>query len=415
MSGHLERARVLMAQSRWELAEESLRLELSSSPEAAFPHALLALCLAEQEKNKEALAEAEAAVHREPDGAFYHYVHGHVLRDMKRLDEARAAAREAIRLDPESADFFALESSILLGKRRWEPALKAAQKGLELDAEHVGCANLQALALRQMGRKSEAGAAMDTALARDPENALSHANQGWTLLDRGDTKKALEHFREALRIDPDFAWAREGIVTALKARYPVYGWILRYYLWMAKLRSGVQWGLIIGAFLASRVIRSVADTNPELGPVLWPLFGLYIAFCLLTWIADPLFNLLLRLNRFGRLALTREEIVASNWVGALILAAVGSLLLWAFQGEEHWLAATLVSVAMILPVAGTFASEPGSARTALTLYTLLLGAGAVTGVALLLLGSSAGNTVLVLFFLGWFVFQWVALGVHSRQ
>jgi tetratricopeptide (TPR) repeat protein len=415
MSGHLERARVLMAQSRWELAEESLRLELASSPEAAFPHALLALCLSEQEKNKEALAEAEAAVHREPDGAFYHYVHGHVLRDMKRLDEALAAAGEAIRLDPESADFFALESSILLGKRRWERALKSAQHGLELDAEHVGCANLQALALRQLGRKSEAGAAIDTALARDPENALSHANQGWTLLDRGDTKKALEHFREALRIDPDFAWAREGIVTALRARYPIYGWILRYYLWMSKLRSGVQWGLIIGAFVASRVIRSVARTNPELGPILWPLFGLYIAFCLLTWIADPLFNLLLRLNRFGRLALTREEIVASNWVGGLLLMAVGSLLCWAVQGGEHWLAATLVSVAMVLPVAGTFASERGRVRTALTLYTLLLGAAAVTGFVLLLLGSSAGNTVLVLFFLGWFVFQWVALGAHSRQ
>jgi len=36
--------------------------------------------------------------------------------------------------------------------------------------------------------------------------------------------------------------------------------------------------------------------------VIYGLLVAYMAFALLTWLADPLFNLLLRFSRFGRLA-----------------------------------------------------------------------------------------------------------------
>ena len=60
------------------------------------------------------------------------------------------------------------------------------------------------------------GKAME-ALGRNPENAHTNANQGWSLLHGGQPGKALEHFREALRLDPDLEFARAGMVEALKA------------------------------------------------------------------------------------------------------------------------------------------------------------------------------------------------------
>ena len=94
------------------------------------------------------------------------------------------------------------------------------------------------MALVQLGRKDEAQQTLGSALANDPENALTHANQGWALLHRGDHAKALEHFREALRIDPELDWARAGIVEALKARHLIYRVMLRFFLWMGRQSQG---------------------------------------------------------------------------------------------------------------------------------------------------------------------------------
>ena len=118
----------------------------------------------------------------------------------------------------------------------------------------------------KLGRRGEAGAASTRQLSRDPEDAYSHANQGWTLLHRGDPRKALEHFRESLRLDPDLEWARAGIVEALKARYVVYRWVLMYFLFMARFSERAQWIILLGGYLGYRMLINVAKSHPPLAP-----------------------------------------------------------------------------------------------------------------------------------------------------
>ena len=156
-----------------------------------------------------------------------------VLDDRRRYPEARTAIEEAIRLDAADADYFALLSNIEFQEYRWQDSLSAAEQGLLFDAEHIGCTNLRAMALVKLGRKAEAGVTIDAALAKNPDNSITHANQGWTLLEKGDPKKALEHFREALRLDPENEWARRGTVEALKARNNAHAQILPFVLCVA--------------------------------------------------------------------------------------------------------------------------------------------------------------------------------------
>ena len=314
MSPHLQRALMLYEQSRHELAEEQLRQALAGEPDDPHAHALLALCLARREKFEEAADEARQAVHLAPDFDFAHYAHASVLLDRNHLDAAQRAIEEALRLAPEDADYWALLSQIRIDQRQWFPALEAAENGLRFTPDHVACTNLRAIALVKLGRKSEAGATIDAALARNPDNSVTHANQGWTLLEQNQPAKALEHFRESLRLDPTNEWARAGIVEALKARNIVYGAMLRYFLWMSKLPTKVQWAVILGGYFLNRMLGAAAGTNPDLAPWILPIRILYIAAALLTWTADPLFNLLLRVNRFGRLALSDEQRIASSWL-----------------------------------------------------------------------------------------------------
>ena len=48
----------------------------------------------------------------------------------------------------------------------------------------------------------------------------------------------------------------------------------------------------------------------------------YVGFALLTWIGDPIFTLLLRLDPFGRLVVTDEQRMRSNLVGAALVIVV---------------------------------------------------------------------------------------------
>src|SRR6185436_9021657 len=111
-----------------------------------------------------------------------------------------------------------------------------------------------------------------------PENAFTHANQGWTYLNKGEPKKALEHFRESLRLDPANEWARHGIVEALKARNIIYAVMLKYFLWMARLSRGARWGIILGGYFGIQLLASMARSNPAIAPWILPLRILYITF-----------------------------------------------------------------------------------------------------------------------------------------
>ncbi len=416
MNAHFRRAALLMQQSRTDLAEQELRLALADDPNEARAHGLLAVCLAQREAFREALVEAGQAVHLAPDDSFTHYTLSGVLYHSNRPQEAEQAIQEAIRLDPTDPDYFARLASIRFDLRNWNGALEAAGLGLQFDPEHAQCINLRAMALVKLGRQDEAGAALETALQRDPENALTHANQGWRLLEQGEHRKALEHFREALRIDSELDYARHGIVEALKARHFIYRVMLGYFLWMAKLSERAQWGVIIGGYVGYRLLRNVARNNPALQPWIMPLLILYIAFAIMTWVSSPLFNLLLRLNRFGRLALSREQIVTSNWVGLCVAGAVVSLLLYFTVGGDGPLVSALVCGLLIPPLATIYQCERGWPRITSVLITIALTAAGVTSAALVWSSQFlAEESARLASGLGWLLFFPFLLGAIGFQ
>ncbi len=408
MNAARERAIVLFQQKRHDLAEKELRQLLAAEPHDAHAHALLALCMAHQNKLDEAIAEARQAVHLAPDFDFAHYAMARVLCDQDKETDAEAAIQEAIRLEPNGADNFALLAGIRYDLRRWEEALAAADQGLAADPEHVSCTNLRAMVLVKLGRRPEAKASLGTALSKDPDNATTHANQGWALLHDGEAHAAMEHFREALRLNPQQEWARQGILEALKARNIIYRWMLLYFLWMSRLSSRAQWGVIIGGYVAYRLLGGITKTNPELAPLLMPLMGLYLIFVILSWTAAPLFDLILRLDRFGRYALSREQIVASNWVGGCLLGGILMAGVGFLTHIYQFILGGIACAAMMLPVAGTFSCTHKRGRKVLTCYTLALAVAGLLGMVLALAGIPAAAHCGMLFLLGFFGFGWVA-------
>lgn len=357
MTSARQRAFLLLQQGRVDLAETELRRALAEDPNDAETHALLALALCDLSREAEALEEANRAIGLAPELTPAHLARSQALLQLDRAADAEASAREAIRIDPADADAFAALSAALTARRQRQEALDAAEQALRLDPEHPSATNLRAIALVRLGRRDEASGAIEGALSRDPENAVSHANRGWTLLHQNDVKGAMLSFREALRLEPGNEWARSGILEAMKARNPVYRGLLAYFLWMDRLSSGQRWGVIIGGYLAARLV-----------PFLWIV---YLPVVLLTWTGDSFFSLLLLLDPFGRLVLNREEKAVAALVGTCLIGGLGLGIAGLAGAPEALFPVGLGLMALAIPIAGTARAPEGKRRLSV-LYTAAL-------------------------------------------
>lgn len=408
MSAHLSRAQLLLQQSRPADAEREAGLAVAQAPDHPHAHALLALSRLELKKHALALMASRTALGLAPDSPYYHYIHALVLHRSENNREAQVALQEAIRLDPEDADHFSLLAAIHLNLGDWTAALTAAEQALALDPEHTESANFRSMALVRLGRKEEAMATVDSALEQDPESAFSHANQGWNCLHRNDPHRALGHFKEALRLSPELDYAREGMVEALKAKNPVYRVMLAYFLWMSRLSPKAQWGVIIGFYLGRNVLSGLGRQVPALQPFITPVLILAAVFIFLTWTAQPLFNLLLRLHPYGRHALSSEQRLSANVIGVLLAAGLVMVASAFLLDVPSWLLGGLVALILMIPVTATFNARPGAWRWGMGVSTVVLAACGIGGIVLMSLNDPQGKLLLSTFFGGVFVVSLVS-------
>jgi tetratricopeptide (TPR) repeat protein len=408
MNSSLDRAQLLYQQSRYELAEQEVRGALAQTPQDPWAHALLALCLVKQDKLDDAQAAAEQAIVLAPDWGYPHYCRSIILEYRQRFAEAEASAREALTLDPIDANYRAQLASVLYQQGKWNETLAAANEGLANDPEHAACSHLRTMALTKLGRQNDAVTSVDAVLARDPDDAMAHANKGWALLHQSKPREALEHFRESLRIDPTYRYAQQGIVEAVKARNPIYRWMLAYFLWMARLSQKAQWGVIIGGYFGVKVLSRIARERPDLWPWVFPLIAVYMVFALMTWYAYPFFNLMLRFNKFGWYALTPDQRTSSNWFGACLALFVGSIAVALATGEIIAYLLAAFAVGMALPLVTIYHCDAGWPRRAMSGFALVM---ALVGVAALVtapISEPPPGMFGVLFLLGFMATPWLA-------
>lgn len=368
MEAHLIRAQQLIRQERFALAIEQLELALAEDIQDV--RALGMLALAQVKLNQYQLAQETIirALSISPENARLHYLASLVLEHSDRAAEAMAEIREAIRLSPEEADFYGKLAGLHVQRNEFKTALEISEEGLQFDPEHSTCNNFRSLCLVRLGRREEANQALQAALRRSPDDPFNHACLGWEKLAENDFKQAAIHFREALRLEPNSEWAREGIISSLKARNFVFRIFLSYALFLGRFNKGVQWGILIGLYAFSRVVRLLGEAIPALAP--WTTVFLigYAGFVVFTWITNPLFNLFLLLDPFGRLALTPTERRVSIIVGALLTGSLLSLVLGISLTfvlpipPVGLYVGVIVLLVFVVPVSSIASCEPGWPR-----------------------------------------------------
>jgi len=374
MPAHLERARLLLATHRAAEAEREARAGLGEEPQSR--ELLHALCsaLVEQEKWPEARATAQSLVALAPNWPDSFYMTTCVELEGKRYKLAEKAALEALRLAPNLVISHQNLAVCYMRQEFWGDALREAEAGLALDPENSGCANIRSFALNHFGRKIESMHSADSALRSNPENSRTHYTAGIVKLENGEPRQALEHFTEALRLDPNNELARKGLVEAMKAHNSLYRALLAYSFWMMRLSAGQRRAVIIAGVLGYNFVKN------DSGLGMWAslICVVYFSFVMLTWVGSSFFDFLLLFDRRTRHALeSRQRAGAVALVCCLVISA-----LWFVVGvagsvvDPFW---ALPILLYAIPLTRVFKNRDGWRRVTSYVVTVSLG--------LLLLGS----------------------------
>jgi tetratricopeptide (TPR) repeat protein len=323
-------------------AATAFKEALAQEPNDAFALHQLAGCEWRlPELRKEALETIDRAIALEPNGPEHHVLRAFILCALDRPKDALDSTQMALAFDPNDSLAHTAVAQAHLQMENWPLAERSAREALALDADNSGAANQLAQALRLQNKLDENAAHLAGMLARDPEDAFTHANAGWAALQRGQHREAEVHFREALRLDPDFEYAREGLLTSFRARSPLYRGYLKYSFAMARLNRKARWAVIIGLYLSVRFAERL--------PGGWVLVTIYFLFVLWVWVARPVGNALLLLDRFARYALRRAEKIEAALVTSCLAGGIaGVVLSLAFKWDD----------ALLFGIAGIAAAFP---------------------------------------------------------
>ena len=201
----------LLAQNKPETAEANFRVVLESFPESAVAQALLAMALADQNRAPESLVAADEAVRLNAHLALAHAARACALESAGMAWEAEMEGRQAVALAPTDPDRRSDLAGMVGRAGRYSEALDITTRGLSLNPQHLPSLHCRAQALVSLGRADEAQELLTAALLEDPDLAQLHASIGLLLERRGDTTRAADEFREALRLDNSIDVARHGL------------------------------------------------------------------------------------------------------------------------------------------------------------------------------------------------------------
>lgn len=392
----------------------SLDAVLAEWNDAPRLHALRAFLLLEVGRLAEAQRSVDLAHALDEEDPYVLHAVGRVALAAGEPDRAIAAARQAYALDPADHGAILLEARARAMLGQWDEVMSRAEYVLTEEPQNAEAAVLRVAAIESRtsgGRKLDA-AEWDRLAERFPHIAVARTGRAWTLLHRGRARQAEREFRDALALDPADPWAKEGLVVALKARYPGYAQLLRFFFWLQSLEPRTQMFVLIGGVVGSRMLRRVAETTPSLAIVIWPVIIAYFAFVLLTWLADPLLNLALMAKEEGRRLLGEDDRKGATAVGmalaaGLLLALIGALTPW----DDALLGGVAIGFTS-LTLAAAYHCAPGTYRNR------LLGASALfiaCGVGAMVLPGSIGGLLLLVALLGVVVSTWVSRALIRKS
>lgn len=402
-----ERFGLLLKQGRTKEAKSLIDTHLTNYPDDFFGRYCYAIVLFQEGEKDSSREITDQLLTEDPEADNVLRLSIEIDMDDDKLEKAESKANLLIEMQPEDTQSHLTMARIKMAQRSYDKSLEAVDKALELDAENVEALNLKILVGGILGNKATTET-IHEALAIDAENPSSIANHGMNLMRQGKINEALERLKYALSLEPGNQLARYGMQEALKSRFWPYRLFYKYGEFSARLSEKGSWQFIIGAYVVYQVIRYLANNNPALEPFLMPIVYIIFTLFLLTWVMGPLMNVYLLTNKYGRVLLDKDDKTMALLCGGSV--ALGLVALAVYFGFNSFIAIVLAAVclAFLIPLGSFLKPVKPANRNSTKIFTIGL-------VILGLGGAFAGDTLLVPFLIGLFIYQWYINGILIKE
>ncbi len=327
----LQRGELLRNQGRYAEAEKYLQQAIGEQPSHADGYFELAFCYCNWTgHSKKALETIDRAISLDPNRAEFFALRAWILGNLDRDKEAVVVADQALAIAPYSLLALNARTRAYNDLHEWKKAEESARLSLEIHPTNELAANLLSISLRQQGRLPESNAINARLLAQAPDNAISQCNAGWSALQAGDHRRANRHFLEALRLDPNYDYARRGMLHSFNSRVWIYRLYFQFIAWLGKHRTGLRYFFIFAIYFGYRLV--VGELRTQFGEegLHWA-FVVMALYLVLFGFGRSFANLFLLLDPFARYALTRKEMAWS-----LVAGSIYGLILAFLLANQAW-------------------------------------------------------------------------------
>ena len=407
-SGLLERAQLLLNQGRFQDAENILKDYLELNAEDRNGRVMFLACLISLGKKEESQLMAEQLLSQYPDDIEVLKLATENDMSHEHYQLAESRAQHLIGLAPFLHSGYHLLSRIKIAQRNYDKALFYIEKALEIEPESVKSLNTKVM-LTGFLQKGKTQADIQQVLQLDPENPYTIANHALELLRNDDIGGALDRAKEALSIQPSNQIAKFAMSEALKSKFPPYKWFFKYKEKMAAMSEKGFWLFLIGIYFIYRILLSIARNNEAVAPFIFPIVGILVFLFISSWLFDPLMNLYLLLNPYGKYLLDQDDIKMAKFTGGSLGVGIILLTIGLLTNMSVIMICGGYFLLMMIPLGSFLNVNNPRNRKIMKFYILgLLGLGIL---GLILVSDDPLLLGLILIF----IYQWVITGMLIKE
>jgi tetratricopeptide (TPR) repeat protein len=182
---------------------EHFRRSIAIRPDNKFIYSNIAIALAEQKKEQEAISFLKGFIKSYPKDAEVKNTLGILYLRLEQFKQAGEQFKKAIKLMPEHKFAHANLGFVLLKLHNPAGAEREYREAIGIRSAHPAANhNGLAMALALQEKWEEALLHFDTALRLRPKYAAAYYNKAMLYQTRGDKERAEQHFRKASALDP---------------------------------------------------------------------------------------------------------------------------------------------------------------------------------------------------------------------
>lgn len=242
-------------------AEDLARKALSIAPELPEAHAMMALVLCDQEKQRDAGDAIATALEYDPDDPFVRYVAGLVALKRRDFLGSKAHFEAALALDQEDPVHYVGLATVYWNMDKDKKAHELIDQARAIDPENLCVAILRTEILLEQGRIKEAESEAEHALGIAPEDPDACFMMAKIRLRQNRIAEAKEHAVYALMKNPRDQDVLTTLVWIKSRENPFMAVWWRLYPWMhLRMKSQIV-AYFLFFFLLVLLKHSIADST----------------------------------------------------------------------------------------------------------------------------------------------------------